>query len=277
MLAHHIDAHIHELGRIQRTSAGLRLGRRMGGCAAKAKLYIGQGHGRTVANPCLCAGVPGEDNIVVFKVAVAQHINFANCRFFSWCAIKLDRALDQSFIHRMRNGHSGPDGAHTKNRMAARMPGLRIGARRNIGRCTLRQTRQRIKFRQNSNARTTAAIARDKCRRHIGNACLNSKSSRFEKRLQFLRGFRFFQARLGIGPDLSVRSTQAVCLAIQITPCFLFGFIRMCNKVRLPNRTSNDGNSEVTYRHILTHFSFEMAWNGLLDKLTINDPKVSVN
>ena len=216
VLAHHVDAHVHQFHRVQGTAPGVGLGRGMRGESAETELDADHGHAGAEGHQRHAAGMPGEDHIVVEKIARTQHVDLANGGFLRGRAVESDGTLQLPVLDQLCQRERGAGGADAEGRVSAGVTGGRIGPRRGDGRGRLGHAGQRVEFRQDADHRLALAVARDEGGGHAGHAGFHAKAGGFQQGLQFTGRARFLQAGLGVTPDAFVGFAQPLGLAVKI-------------------------------------------------------------
>ncbi len=180
MLSHVVHADVHQFYGVQCTSTAKRLGRSMRGDAAELELDVDDGLGRSIAGTGCVAGMPREDDIIVTKEAITQHVDLADARFLGRRAVELYRALQLSRGNQVLQRNGRGCRAHTEHRVTAGVPCERIRSHLPLRHRCLGDARQGVVFSEQSDHRPPRTIARGKRRRHTRHAGLDFEAIGFE-------------------------------------------------------------------------------------------------
>ncbi len=107
VLAHHVDAIVHDFHAIERASAVPRVSGRVGGFAIKLENDGIHGVGAAPPGEVLLPGVPGDRGVDAVKRAITRHVHLALQGFFRRTAEADDLALRPRFAQRARRRNRG--------------------------------------------------------------------------------------------------------------------------------------------------------------------------
>ena len=203
MLAQIVTAYIHQLHRIQGTSAHIGGRCRVACLAVEAVVHLDIGHGGSGNNTGVLSRVPGKGAIETGKYALACHAGLSAATLFRRATKHGHCAGFSGFGEILFHQNTRMGTAGTQQIMSA---AVSVAAGGNgllfSHTCLLGKTAQRIELRQQSDVGTTAAIGCGEGGRDIGNAGHNRKALRSKILLQIRSAFHLGKGRFCRIPNL---------------------------------------------------------------------------
>ncbi len=182
MFAHVVDTDIHQLDRVQRTAALLRVPGRVSRNAVECELHRHNSLGTARPGAGLRRRMPVQADVQIVELPVKQHVDLADDRLFGRSAVKANRAFKVVLLHRRLDGQDSTQRARSQAAVTARMPGRSLFKRRSNRFGLLRHPGQRVVFGKNPDDRFSGAVTRHKGRRHSGDTVLHLEPVFFQFR-----------------------------------------------------------------------------------------------
>ncbi len=202
VLAHVVDADIHQLHRVERAAAEMRRGRGMRGAAGEGEIGAGVGERRRHRHFPEAVGVPGDGDVGVIEGARAHHEGFRGTAFLGGAAIITHAA--RHLVRRKPILHGGRCQQRSRAQqivaaavaMASRLDRARL---RHAG--LLAQPGQRIIFAEESNHRAAFTPFAHQGGGNVGDILGDAKTLMAQFGQMLGGGARLSVAHLGHRPD----------------------------------------------------------------------------
>ncbi len=181
VLAHIVDADIHQFHGIKGTAAEMRRGRSVRGAAAKVEIDLVAGERYRIVHSSKGSRVPANGDVDIIEDAGADHEALGGAALFGRAAIVADTALDAICFEEVLDGGSRKHGTGAEHIVAAAMA---IAVRERLAffsqSSDLAEAGKRVELAEDGNHRPIfASFAHDGCRQ-AGDAALDAKTFGFE-------------------------------------------------------------------------------------------------
>jgi len=202
MFAQVVDAHRHQLHRIQRRPAQMRGRGSMGRPASKGEIHPRVGQRQRIIHPRHAAGVPCHRRIHIIERPVAHHEGLGRPTLFCRAAIIAHAARRAGFLQPVLDGTSRQQRGRAQQVVPAAMPvAARLDLLAIVDPCLLAQARQGIVFAQNRDDRPACPRLAHHGRRNAHDILGHPKALGLQHRGMFGAGLEFAIQQLGHTPD----------------------------------------------------------------------------